>query len=44
MKNLLNNVSNSNPFAKFQNVAVSKKAQREVKGGEDIIIQEVAGG
>lgn len=44
MKNLLNNNNQNNAtnnFAKFQNVAVTKKAQNRVKGGEDIIIEEV---
>lgn len=43
MKNLLNknNQKNAgNSFANFQNVNLSKVAQKQVKGGEDIIIEE----
>ena len=44
MKNLLKIKSSNhttNAFVKFQKVAVVKKAQKEVKGGKDIIIEEI---
>jgi len=44
MKNLLNQVSNGNAIAKFQNLELSKVAQQQLKGGEDVIIVEASDG
>lgn len=44
MKNLLSNNASmtGNSFAKFQTASIPKTALKQVKGGEDIIIQESA--
>ena len=43
MKNLLIDAGrqNGNSFALFSNVSLDKKDLKKVKGGEDIIIEEV---
>lgn len=42
MKNLIkNSIGNKTNFSKFQELAISKIGQKNVKGGEEIVIEDI---